>query len=386
VPVIANALNDLPSSFEQLAATQSNVARLKNAGVRVSLGQINNEEGHQLRWSTQYAGNLVALGRVPGHSGLSWGEALRTITSAPAEALGMGNEIGSLRPGRRGDVVVWDGDPLENGSSPVMVMIDGVQQPLENRQTKLRDRYLRPRRRRSAQGLRKVIEHAGLALATAVFVGTHLALSHPLRTRLVQTVGEAGFTGVYSIVAALTLLWVVLAYRAIDVSVPFWIAPEWAWWVASAAMLLASILLVGSFVRNPAFPHPDAAEAGGTAGHRRVRHHPAPMNCAVILWALTHLALWWSPRNIIVALGMLSLAVAGSIGQDRKKRSVIGRAGRMGKAHQLRPVRRPSHRPRRLEQRRAGVGRARRRHRLLAGRHMAPQPSVSPLTFLSGSS
>jgi imidazolonepropionase-like amidohydrolase len=144
VPVIANALNDLPSSFEQLAATQSNVARLKNAGVRVSLGQINNEEGHQLRWSTQYAGNLVALSRVPGHSGLTWGEALATITSGPADAFGMGGEIGSLRPGRRGDVVVWDGDPLENGSSPVMVMIDGVQQPLENRQTKLRDRYRTP--------------------------------------------------------------------------------------------------------------------------------------------------------------------------------------------------------------------------------------------------
>jgi imidazolonepropionase-like amidohydrolase len=143
VPVIANALNDLPSTFEQLAATQSNVARLKQAGVRVSLGQINNEEGHQLRWSTQYAGNLVAIGKVPGHSGLTWGEALQTITSAPAEALGLGGELGSLRPGRRGDVVVWDGDPLENGSSPVLVLIDGVQQPLENRQTKLRDRYLR---------------------------------------------------------------------------------------------------------------------------------------------------------------------------------------------------------------------------------------------------
>jgi imidazolonepropionase-like amidohydrolase len=144
VPVIANALNDLPSTFEQLAATQSNVARLKQAGVPVSLGQINNEEGHQLRWSTQYAGNLVALGRVPGHSGLSWGEALRTITSAPAEAFGLGNEIGSLRAGRRGDVVVWDGDPLENGSAPAMVLIDGVEQPLENRQTKLRDRYRTP--------------------------------------------------------------------------------------------------------------------------------------------------------------------------------------------------------------------------------------------------
>ena len=143
VPVIANALNDLPASFEQLAATQSNVARLKHAGVPVGLGQINNEEGHQLQWSAQYAGNLVALGKVPGAAGLTWGEALQTITSAPAEALGMGAEIGSLKAGRRADVVVWDADPLENGSAPVMVLIDGVQQPLENRQTKLRNRYLR---------------------------------------------------------------------------------------------------------------------------------------------------------------------------------------------------------------------------------------------------
>jgi imidazolonepropionase-like amidohydrolase len=141
VPVIANALNDLPSTFEQLAATQSNVARMKAAGVEVSLGLINNEEGRQIRLSTQYAGNLVALGKVPGASGVSWGEALRMITSAPAEALGLGAEIGSLRAGRRADLVVWDGDPLENGSAPLLVMIDGVQQPLDNHQTKLRDRY-----------------------------------------------------------------------------------------------------------------------------------------------------------------------------------------------------------------------------------------------------
>src|SRR4051812_41065464 len=44
-------------------------------------------------------------------------------------------------PGRRADVVVGDGDPLENGSAPVLVLIDGVQQPLDNHQTKLRDRY-----------------------------------------------------------------------------------------------------------------------------------------------------------------------------------------------------------------------------------------------------
>ena len=39
------------------------------------------------------------------------------------------------------DLVVWDKDPLENGSAPLIVMIDGVQQPLSNHQTRLRDRY-----------------------------------------------------------------------------------------------------------------------------------------------------------------------------------------------------------------------------------------------------
>ncbi len=141
VPVIANALTDLPSSFEQLAATQSNIGRMRAAGVKVSIGMNGEDETRQVRLSKQLAGNLVALTKVPGASGLSWGQALQAISSGPAEAMGLGGEIGSLRAGRRGDVVVWDGDPLELNSAPVLVLIDGVQQPLDNHQTKLRDRY-----------------------------------------------------------------------------------------------------------------------------------------------------------------------------------------------------------------------------------------------------
>lgn len=141
VPVIASALNDLPSSFEQLAATQSNVGRMRNAGVRVSIGMINDDETRNLFRQRQYAGNLVALGKVPGATGLSWGEALAMITSRPAEAIGMGGELGSLAPGRRGDVVVWSGDPLEPASAAEAVFIDGVQQPLVTHQTRLLQRY-----------------------------------------------------------------------------------------------------------------------------------------------------------------------------------------------------------------------------------------------------
>ncbi len=143
-PVIAGGLDDLPSSFEKLAATQSNVGRMVKAGVAVSMGLMDRDEGLQLRLATQQAGNMVALNKVPGATGLSWGQALRTITSAPAEAMGLGDRIGSLKAGRAGDVVLWDGDPLEMESAPVAVWIDGVQQPIDNRQTKLRDRYATP--------------------------------------------------------------------------------------------------------------------------------------------------------------------------------------------------------------------------------------------------
>lgn len=141
VPVIASALNDLPAAFERLNATQSNVGRMKKAGVSVAIGMIGDNDAHQLRYTPQYAGNLVALQRVPGATGLEWGAALATITSAPAEAAGLGQVMGSLKPGRVGDVVIWSGDPLELSSTPEIVFIDGVKQSMETRQTRLRERY-----------------------------------------------------------------------------------------------------------------------------------------------------------------------------------------------------------------------------------------------------
>lgn len=144
VPVIASALNDLPSDFEKTAATQSNIGRMKRAGVTVAIGMINDNEAHRLHYSPQYAGNLVALQRVPGAAGLTWDQAFAAISSGPAQAMGVDAMLGSLKPGRQGDVVIWDGDPLELSSAPVAVMINGVQQSLDNRQARLRDRYRTP--------------------------------------------------------------------------------------------------------------------------------------------------------------------------------------------------------------------------------------------------
>lgn len=141
VPVIASAVNDLPATFEQIAATQSNVGRMRAAGVNVSIGMVDDNDTRNLFMERQYAGNLVGLQRIPGAAGVSWGEALAMITSRPAEAIGMGGEIGSLAAGRRADVVIWSGDPLEGSSAAEQVFIDGVKQPLETHQTRLLERY-----------------------------------------------------------------------------------------------------------------------------------------------------------------------------------------------------------------------------------------------------
>jgi imidazolonepropionase-like amidohydrolase len=155
VPVIAAALADLPEEFERIAATESNVGRLQRAGVTVAISTVDASAPAQQRNLTQYAGNLVAIARIPGAVGLDWGHAFETITSAPAAAIGMDGEIGSLRPGRRADVVLWDGDPLELSSAPVAIYIDGRPQPTTSRQTKLLHRYLTP----SEEALPKAYQH-----------------------------------------------------------------------------------------------------------------------------------------------------------------------------------------------------------------------------------
>lgn len=132
IPVIVDAFSNLPASFSQLAATSENARRLAEAGVTVAIVNLDSD-GHQARLATQIAGNAVA-------NGMAFDDAMRALTTAPAEIFGM-TGLGVLAPGARADVVAWDGDPLDVISAPSAVYIDGEAQPMESRQTKLRDRY-----------------------------------------------------------------------------------------------------------------------------------------------------------------------------------------------------------------------------------------------------
>ena len=133
IPVIMDPFDNLPASFEQLGATSRNAERLIEAGVKTAFAHLGSDS-HQTRLVLQSAGNAVA-------NGLDAAEAIKAITSVPAEIFGY-NDLGRLSSGAIADIVIWDGDPLDVTSAPTTIIIDGVEQAMESRQTKLRDRYL----------------------------------------------------------------------------------------------------------------------------------------------------------------------------------------------------------------------------------------------------
>ncbi len=58
--------------------------------------------------------------------GLSFDEALKTITLNPSRLLGIANKVGSIEIGKDADLVLFNGDPFEYLSKVCGVMIDGV--------------------------------------------------------------------------------------------------------------------------------------------------------------------------------------------------------------------------------------------------------------------
>lgn len=137
VTVMTGAMDNIPGSFSSLGTRQENAALLRRAGVNVVL--IGNagggdEEAFNVRNVRFEAGNAVAYG-------MSHEDALRAITLAPAELFGAADRVGSLRPGRDADVVVWSGDPFEFASQPEHVFVRGREIPSTSRQDMLEQRY-----------------------------------------------------------------------------------------------------------------------------------------------------------------------------------------------------------------------------------------------------
>ena len=130
IPLIINPINNIPGSFDELAANIELASNLENLGITLMFNAPRSHNYHLIR---QGAGVAVA-------NGMSYEGALKAITLSPVEIFKLGKR-GQIAQGNIADLIIWDADPLEPSSMPEKVFINGKDIDLTTRMSRLTDRY-----------------------------------------------------------------------------------------------------------------------------------------------------------------------------------------------------------------------------------------------------
>ncbi|MFT4928476.1 MAG: imidazolonepropionase-like amidohydrolase [Phenylobacterium sp.] len=131
VPVIIDAMQALPGSFDSLHPSLENPGKLVKAGVKVIFASGGAHALNNLRFE---AGTAVSYGMSPE-------AALAAMTVNVAQALNI--NAGSIAVGKPADLVLWSGDPFELSSKVDKLWINGEEHSTDSRQDALRNRYMR---------------------------------------------------------------------------------------------------------------------------------------------------------------------------------------------------------------------------------------------------
>jgi len=130
IPLIINPINNIPESFDELAANIELAAKLEKLGITI---MFNAPRSHNFHLVRQGAGVAVA-------NGMSYAGAIKALTLSPVEVFNLGDR-GQIAKGKIADLIIWDADPLEPSSMPEKVFINGKDVDLTSRMTRLTDRY-----------------------------------------------------------------------------------------------------------------------------------------------------------------------------------------------------------------------------------------------------
>ena len=132
VPVLVGSIMQPPSrESDRYDKAYRTPALLHDAGVTVALRS----------GKTENVRNLVFHAGFAAAHGLGKTEALRAITTTPARIFGVADQVGTIEAGKRANLFVADGDPLQPATDVQHLFIDGYKLPLENRATKLYDEF-----------------------------------------------------------------------------------------------------------------------------------------------------------------------------------------------------------------------------------------------------
>jgi len=164
-----------------------------------------------------------------------------------------------------------------------------------------------------------------LVLTALTFVGSHFVLANaPVRDAIASRFGEGLFLVAYSIIAAATFAWMVVAYGAAPY-VEVWAAPAWARLLPFVVMPFAFILVVAAYTTanlTAVMQDKVAARADPAPGIMRITRHP--MMWGVALWAASHAPANGDAATLILLGAIAVLALGGMVMIDIKKRRRLG--------------------------------------------------------------
>jgi tripartite-type tricarboxylate transporter receptor subunit TctC len=157
-----------------------------------------------------------------------------------------------------------------------------------------------------------------LLLATAAFLLTHFVTSTPIRPKLVSALGgEWPYRGVYSLVAFITLGWMIWAYAG-SPREPLWGGLHY---LPVVVMPFALVLIVCGYYRNPTMVGADALLKSEDPARGMIRVTRHPIMWGVMLWAAAHLLASGSPRALVFFGSFIALGAVGTLAIDRRKRA-----------------------------------------------------------------
>lgn len=108
--------------MEALDGTNANIALVQQAGAKAI---VHSDDDGGIQRLNQEAAKALKAGREAGIQ-ISENDALRWITANAAWAIGLSDEVGTLEPGKRADLVVWSGNPFSVYSRAEQVFVDGA--------------------------------------------------------------------------------------------------------------------------------------------------------------------------------------------------------------------------------------------------------------------
>jgi len=124
-----------------------------------------------------------------------------------------------------------------------------------------------------------------LVIATVAFLATHFVTSTPLRPALVNAMGEWPYRGVYSLVAFVTLGWMVWAYASAPRELLWSGFPNTPYW----AMPVAFVLIACGYWRNPTMVGADKLLKSEDPARGMIRITRHPIMWGIMLWAAAHI-------------------------------------------------------------------------------------------------